>query len=196
MTLREYISFWQETYDKHQSRPTTYAAHNYVFKNHILPGLGDIPLSELTSEMVGEFLEERKRFGNHRRSGFGYDDVGNDFLQSEIGDIIFTFSLEDAIKKGILCEFEYIPLPYILTDEERAKKKKIIAAFNAKKEAGEPVDEKDMFTQLSMVNKTAINKIDEFEALVAKNPNLLRKCIIFVQTKDYGELLQDVLVKY
>ena len=66
MTLQEYISFWQETYDKHQSRPTTYAAHNYVFKNHILPGLGDIPLSELTSEMVGEFLEERKRFGNHR----------------------------------------------------------------------------------------------------------------------------------
>ena len=49
MTLREYIIFWQETYDSHQSRPTTYAAHNYVFKNHILPGLGDIPLSELTS---------------------------------------------------------------------------------------------------------------------------------------------------
>lgn len=24
MTLREYISFWQGTYDKHQSRPTTY----------------------------------------------------------------------------------------------------------------------------------------------------------------------------
>ena len=71
MTLQEYISFWQETYDKHQSRPTTYAAHNYVFKNHILPGLGDIPLSELTSEMVGEFLEERKRFGNHRSGNSG-----------------------------------------------------------------------------------------------------------------------------
>ena len=36
MTLQEYISFWQETYDKHQSRPTTYAAHNYVFKNQML----------------------------------------------------------------------------------------------------------------------------------------------------------------
>lgn len=71
MTLQEYIAHWQETYDRHQSRPTTYAAHNYVFKNHILPGLGDISLSELTSEMVGEFLEERRRFGNHRRSGFG-----------------------------------------------------------------------------------------------------------------------------
>ena len=71
MTLREYIIFWQETYDRHQSRPTTYAAHNYVFKNHILPGLGDIPLSELTSEMVGEFLEERRRFGNHRPGSSG-----------------------------------------------------------------------------------------------------------------------------
>ena len=71
MTLREYIIFWQETYDRYQSRSTTYAAHNYVFKNHILPGLGDVLLSELTSEMVGEFLEERKRFGNHRTSSSG-----------------------------------------------------------------------------------------------------------------------------
>ena len=71
MTLREYIPFWQETYDKHQSRPTTYAAHNYVFKNHIIPGLGATQLSELTSEMVGEFLEERRRFGNHRPGSSG-----------------------------------------------------------------------------------------------------------------------------
>ena len=55
MTLQEYIIFWQETYDKHQSRPTTYAAHNYVFKNHILPGLGDIPLSELTRRWLEIF---------------------------------------------------------------------------------------------------------------------------------------------
>ena len=71
MTLREYIIFGQETYDKQQSRPTPYAAHNYVFKNHILPGLGDIPLSGLTSEMIGDFLEERRRFGNHRPGSSG-----------------------------------------------------------------------------------------------------------------------------
>lgn len=71
MTLREYIIFWQETYDRYQSRSTTYAAHNYVFKNHILPGLGDVLLSELTSEMIGDFLEERRRFGNHRPGSSG-----------------------------------------------------------------------------------------------------------------------------
>ena len=37
MILKEYILHWQEVYDKNQSRPTTYAAHGYLFKNHILP---------------------------------------------------------------------------------------------------------------------------------------------------------------
>lgn len=152
--------------------------------------------SSFVENLTGRISPYRYRLGLSATPEREYDDAGNEFLQTEIGDIIFTFSLEDAIKKGILCEFDYVPLPYVLTDEEKTKKKKIIAAFNAKKEAGEPVDEKDMFTQLSMVNKTAINKIDEFEALVSKNPALLKKCIIFVQTKDYGELLQDVLVKY
>ena len=99
MTLREYINFWQETYDKHQSRPTTYAAHNYVFKNHILPGLGDTQISELTSEMVGEFLEERKRFGNHRRSGLGLSEETMRHIHR-----LLQQCLEKAIRDGLLTE--------------------------------------------------------------------------------------------
>ena len=60
MMLKEYILHWQEAYDKNQSRPTTYAAHGYLFKNHILPRLGEIPLEELSVEQVGDFLEEPK----------------------------------------------------------------------------------------------------------------------------------------
>ena len=99
MTLREYIIFWQETYDRYQSRSTTYAAHNYVFKNHILPGLGDIPLSELTSEMVGEFLEERWRFGNHRpgNSGLGEETVRHIHR-------LLQQCLDQAIRDGLLTE--------------------------------------------------------------------------------------------
>ena len=99
MTLREYILFWQETYDKHQSRPTTYAAHNYVFKNHILPGLGDIPLSELTSEMVGEFLEERKRFGNHRTGSSGLGEETMRHIHR-----LLQQCLDQAIRDGLLTE--------------------------------------------------------------------------------------------
>ena len=99
MTLREYISFWQETYDRQQSRPTTYAAHNYVFKNHILPGLGDIPLSELTSEMVGEFLEERKRFGNHRPGSSGLGEETMRHIHR-----LLQQCLDQAIRDGLLTE--------------------------------------------------------------------------------------------
>lgn len=99
MTLREYISFWQEAYDRHQSRATTYAAHNYVFKNHILPGLGDIPLSELTSEMVGEFLEERRRFGNHRPGSSGLGEETMRHIHR-----LLQQCLDQAIRDGLLTE--------------------------------------------------------------------------------------------
>ena len=99
MTLREYIIFWQETYDKSQSRPTTYAAHHYVFKNHIHPGLGDIPLSELTSEMVEDFLEERRRFGNHRPGSSGLGEETMRHIHRLLQQCI-----DQAIRDGLLTE--------------------------------------------------------------------------------------------
>ena len=99
MTLREYIIFWQETYDKSQSRPTTYAAHHYVFKNHILPGLGDIPLAELTSEMVGDFLEERRRFGNHRPGSSG---LGKETMRHI--HRLLQQCLDQAMRDGLISE--------------------------------------------------------------------------------------------
>ena len=62
MTLREYISFWQETYDRQQSRPTTYAAHNYVFKNHILPGLGEETMRHI-HRLLQQCLDQAMRDG-------------------------------------------------------------------------------------------------------------------------------------
>lgn len=146
--------------------------------------------------LSGRLSPYRYRLGLSATPEREYDDAGNDFLLNEIGEVIFEFTLQDAIQKGILCEFNYIPLPYVLTEEEKLKKRKIIAAFNAKKESGEPVDEKDMFTQLALVNKTAVNKLEEFEGLISQRPDLLTKCIIFVQTMEYGEKLQKTLVRY
>lgn len=152
--------------------------------------------SSFVENLAGKISPYRYRLGLSATPEREYDDTGNDFLLNEIGEIIFEFSLQDAIKKGILCEFNYIPLPYVLSEEEKQKKKKIIAAFNAKKENGEPYDEKDMFTQLSFVNKTAVDKIYEFESFIADKRELLDKCIIFVQSREYGEMLQNVLINY
>lgn len=146
--------------------------------------------------LSGRLSPYRYRLGLSATPEREYDEAGNDFLLNEIGEVIFEFTLQDAIQKGILCEFNDISLPYVLTEEEKLKKRKIIAAFNAKKESGEPVDEKDIFTQLALVNKTAVNKLEEFESLISQRPELLQKCIIFVQTMEYGAKLQEILVRY
>ncbi len=47
------------------------------------------------------------------------------FLLNEIGEIVFEFNLEDAIKKVFFLWIHYIPLPY--SDPKlKHKKKKII----------------------------------------------------------------------
>lgn len=81
MTVREWVTYWQEVYDKPRSRLTTYAAHNYIFKNHILPSLGEIPLVELTETVVGDFLKNRNHFGSHRPESAGYPGLGGETMR-------------------------------------------------------------------------------------------------------------------
>ena len=102
MTLREYILRWQEVYDKNQSRPTTYAAHGYLFKNHILPGLGEIQLSELTTEQVGDFLEERRRYGGHRLESPEYPGLGKHTMRHI--HRLLQQCLDKAIRDGLITE--------------------------------------------------------------------------------------------
>ena len=102
MTLREYILRWQEVYDKNQSRPTTYAAHGYIFKNHILPRLGEIQLSELTVEQVGDFLEERRRYGGHRPESPEYPGLGEHTMRHI--HRLLQQCLDQAIRDGLIAD--------------------------------------------------------------------------------------------
>lgn len=152
--------------------------------------------STLVENLNGKLSAYKYRLGLSATPEREYDDVGNEFLLNEVGEVIFEFSLEDAIRKGILCRFNYITLSYELNEEEKQKKKNIIAAFNSKKKNKEPYNENDMFTQLSLVNKLAVDKIDKFEAYISHRREQLKKCIIFVQSKEYGLKLQEVLIKF
>ena len=102
MKLKDYILRWQEVYDKNQSRPTTYAAHGYIFKNHILPGLGEIQLSELTVEQVGDFLEERRRFGGHRPESPEYPGLGEHTMRHI--HRLLQQCLDQAIRDGLITD--------------------------------------------------------------------------------------------
>ena len=102
MTLKEYILRWQEVCDKNQSRPTTYAAHGYLFKNHILPELGEVQLSELTVEQVGDFLEERRRFGGHRPESPEYPGLGEHTMRHI--HRLLQQCLDQAMRDGLIAD--------------------------------------------------------------------------------------------
>lgn len=65
-TMESWGRYWLEHHDKPNVRPSTYGAHRYLMENHIIPGLGKVPLAELTEEKVAAFLEEVRLHGNHR----------------------------------------------------------------------------------------------------------------------------------
>lgn len=58
MTVAEWMKNWLQTYAKTNLRPSSYAScEGHVF-NHIIPNIGDIPLSKLTTENVQRFYNK------------------------------------------------------------------------------------------------------------------------------------------
>ena len=68
MKLKEWVAYWQEVYDKPAVRPSTYQAHGYLLKNHIVPRLGETELTSLTETKVRIFLKDCHDHGNLRRN--------------------------------------------------------------------------------------------------------------------------------
>lgn len=156
-------------------------------------GLGSVSFRESLSGMVKPY---KYRLGLSATPEREYDAEGNTFLLEEIGPIIYRFSLEDAIKKGILCEFSYYPLEYEITDEEKRKKQAIIASYSTRRKNGEPVCDTDMYRDLAEVNKTSIGKLPVFQAFLNTKPEILDQCILFVETREYGILVQKMIIKF
>ena len=121
MTVREWAEYWQEKYDAPVVRRTSYEAHRYVLGNHIIPCLGECELTELTADMVGEFLTERQAYGNRR--------TGGPLSEVTMGHIwrLLTCILDRAVEEGQLAEnparaFQYPTVRRVkaetLTDQE------------------------------------------------------------------------------
>ncbi|MPM47442.1 Tyrosine recombinase XerC [bioreactor metagenome] len=124
MTVREWVAHWQEVYDKLRSRPTTYAAHDYIFKNHILPSLGERLLDDLTETAVGNFLENRKRFGSHRPESAGYPGLGDNTMRSI--HRLLQQCLDQAVEDG---KIEKNPARAFRYTKPKAAKANILSAL-------------------------------------------------------------------
>ena len=116
-----------------------------------------------------------------------YDADGNGFIEEHIGPIIMRFELADAIRRGILTPFDYHPITYTPSDEDKVRLQDVYRRQAASKLGGRPMSKEEVWIELARVHKTSKAKLPPFTAFLAANSALLRRAIIFVETREYGE---------
>lgn len=147
-------------------------------------------------ELAGRSDQVRFRLGLSATPDREYDQDGNYFIEQHVGPVLYRFQLSDAIKRGILSPFDYHPIEYVPTTEDRAALKQVYKRQAARKAAGQPMSKEEVWIELARVYKTSRAKIPLFDRFIAKRKDLLKRCIIFVETKEYGNEVLDVVHKY
>jgi superfamily II DNA or RNA helicase len=123
-----------------------------------------------------------------------FDEDGTQFLFDEIGPIIFTFEIQDAIKRGILVELDYKALIFELTEEENLKISKIIGSLGKAGSDGKTRSEFDVKILISNIKKQAENMLLAFSEYLDKSGlKSLHRTIIFVHSKAYGDKIAQII---
>jgi len=125
-----------------------------------------------------------------------YDESGSKFIEEEIGPTIFNFGIEEAIKNGILCEFNYHPLDFTYTQKDKEKIKSIYARKKSSTEDGSPWSDERLYRELSNIRKKAERKPSVLDQFLSKNIELIKSSIFFVQDKEQGKDIIKILEKY
>ena len=142
----------------------------------------------------------RFRLGLSATPDSAYDADANQFLYQSICNPgvfnpFFEFKLEDAIKKGILCPFDYHPMAYHLPSEKIDERKKLLVRIEINKKETNHIkraqNQEKLARDIAKIHKLAVSKPLEFEKIIlssggAKSP-YLRRCIIYCEDIPYIE---------
>ena len=121
---------------------------------------------------------------------------GTSFIFSEIGPVIYTYEINNAIEDGILCEFNYYPIDFKYTKKDKEKIKKIYSIMSHSERQGRKWSKEELFRELSKVRKKAESKPHLLNDFLSNNRELLKSSIFFVQDKEQGDLIAKVICKY
>lgn len=149
----------------------------------------------IRQSLIGKISPYAYRLGLSATPLREFDAIGNQFIEQEVGPIVFKFPLEDAIRKGILCEFVYLPFSYTLTPIENKRRRSIIVRYIQLEKNNIPYNVEDKFRELANIKKESVGKLPLFQKLLEETPQILNRCIIFVPSKEYGLLVQNLLIK-
>ena len=167
--------------------------HRTIIVHDEVHGLG-VPTAQ--ERLHGQHKYFPYRLGLSATPEREYDEQGNNFIESEIGEIIFSFPIEAAIARGTLCEFDYVALDYDLTPNDQERIQMVYRKQAARKHAGNPMTKEELWIDIARVHKTAEMKPVVFREYLQTHPNVLNRTIIFVDTKEYGEKILSNLQEY
>ena len=125
-----------------------------------------------------------------------YDQKGNDFIETHVGPLLYKFPIEAAIGEGILCEFDYHPLSYTPSQDDRRRIQNVFARAASRKAAGDPMSDEELWIELSKVHKTSLAKLPVFDEFIREHESFLSRCIVFVETREYGEQVLERIHRY
>jgi superfamily II DNA or RNA helicase len=138
----------------------------------------------------------RYRLGLSATPDREYDAEGTAFILEHLGKEVFCFGLADAIKRGILAPFNYYPLPYVLTTDDRQRLRDVHKRKAARAAEGKPMSDHEVWTELARVYKTSEGKLPVFRQFIAGRPDLLERCIIFVESIEYAQSVLDMVHRH
>ena len=137
--------------------------------------------TRLTTIDEGFFDDERKWQKKLMKNGFTYG-----------------FGLKEGIEQNILAEFEYKYLDYEPTEDEKEKYRKLIKSGGRNEEEGSKNDYLGII-RAAAVYKASERKIEEFIKQIQAGGKLeglsMNRTLIFVETKEFGEKLQQKLIQ-
>jgi len=125
-----------------------------------------------------------------------YDEEGTEFIFKEIGRPIYQFGIDKAIKKGILCEFNYHPLDFEYTASDKEKIKSVYARLASSAKEGKPWTKERLWRELSTVRKKAENKPPLLFDFLTKRPDLVKSSIFFVDDSEQGDEIARILKRF
>ena len=69
-TVSSWVKTWYEVYAEPRIRPNTKAYYANYIENHIIPGIGDVPLDKLTTIQIQRFYNNLQKSGRVQRKNF------------------------------------------------------------------------------------------------------------------------------
>ena len=155
----------------------------------------DLFAPKIREKVIGKQKKFEYKLGLSATAREEYDKPRERILFSEVGEIIFEYPLEKAIRDGVLVEMDLITLNYELDEDDKAKMQSIHAEYNKNLEEGVPryLAEQDRNMDLADVYKNAKNKIPVFENEFSKISNKLKRSFIFADECEYVDEILNSL---